>query len=58
MEEGTATSHIDAPPSGNTRRSKTDWTGKFVLDRTVVEKDLIEGRIGYRDGVKDMVSCL
>ena len=58
MKEGTATSHIDAPVSGNTRRSKTDWTGKIVLDSRVLEKDLFEGRIGYRDGVKDMVSCL
>lgn len=58
MKEGMATSHIDAPPSGNTRRSKTDWTGKIVLDRRVLERDLMEGRIGYRDGVKDMVSCL
>jgi len=58
MKEGTAISHIDAPVSGNTRGSKTDWAGKVVLDRRVLERDLLEGRIGYRDGVKDMVSCL
>lgn len=58
MKEGVATSHVDAPVSGNTRRSKTDWAGKIVLDRRVLEKDLLEGRIGYRDGVNNMVSCL
>jgi hypothetical protein len=53
-----AASHVDAPPSGNTRRSKTEWAGKIVLDKKILERDLRDGKIGLREGVDHLVSYL
>jgi hypothetical protein len=58
LKRGEAASHIDAPPSGNTRRSKTEWAGKIVLDKKILERDLRDGKIGLREGVDHLVSYL
>lgn len=48
--------HMDTPPSANTRRQRDmtakKWNGKIVLSKKGVRRDLREGKVGLRAGVK------
>ena len=52
---GTQT-HMDTPPAANTRRMRDEtakkWNGKIVLSKKGVRRDLQDGKVGLRAGVK------
>lgn len=54
--ESAMQTHLDTPPAANTRRQKDvtakKWNGKVVLSRKMVSKDLEDGAVCLRTGVR------
>lgn len=48
--------HVDAPPSSGTRGNKDGCVGKIILDKKMVQRDLKNGVVGFREGYTSLVS--